>query len=146
MIAYVDTSALIPLIIDEPGSERAGRVWDHADHLTSVRLIYAEARAALAQAGRLGRLSDADLETAVDALGGLYAQLDLMDVDDPLVRRAGELAQQRSLRGYDAVHLAAAERVANETTVLVSGDRDLCTVAGALGLAVVDTSSRRDNG
>ncbi|MEX1163368.1 MAG: PIN domain-containing protein, partial [Nitriliruptor sp.] len=115
MIAYVDTSALIPLIIEEPGSERAGRVWDTAEHLTSVRLIYAEARAALAQAARLGRLAAANLRTAVDALEDLYAQLDLMDLDDPLVRRAGELAQQRSLRGYDAVHLAAAERVADDT-------------------------------
>lgn len=146
MIAYVDTSALTPLIINEPGSERAGRVWDTAGHLTSVRLIYAEACAALVQAARLGRLSDAHLETAVDALEDLYAQLDLMDVDDPLVRRAGEPAQQRSLRGYVAVHLAAAERVASETTVLVSGDRDLCTTAGALGLAVVDTSNGCDNG
>lgn len=145
MIAYVDASALIPLIIDEPGSQRAGRVWDTADRLTSVRLIYAEARAALAQAARLGRLSAAHLEMAVDELDDLYAQLDLMDVDDPLVRRAGELAKQRSLRGCDAVHLAAAERVATEITVLVSGDRDLCAAAGMLGLAVVDTSNRGDS-
>jgi uncharacterized protein len=109
VIAYVDTSALIPLIIDEPGAERAGRVWDTARRLISVRLIHAEARAALAQATRLGWLSDAHFEMAVDALEDLYAQLDLMDVDDPVVRRAGELPQQRSLPGYDAVHLAVVD-------------------------------------
>jgi uncharacterized protein len=49
VIADFDTSALIPLLIEEPGSVRAGRVWDVADHVTSVRLIYTEARAALAQ-------------------------------------------------------------------------------------------------
>ena len=58
MIAYFDTSALLPLLIDEPGSERAGRLWDEADHVVSVRLIYVEARAALAQARRLERLAD----------------------------------------------------------------------------------------
>jgi uncharacterized protein len=146
VIAYFDTSALIPLLIEQPGSARAGRVWDVADHLTSVRLIYTEARAALAQATRLGRLASADLASAVDALDGLYDQLDLLEVDDRLVRRAGELAQHHALRGYDAIHLAAAERVRHDTTILVAGDRDLCAAAGMLGLAVADTSIDDPNG
>lgn len=73
MIAYFDTSALIPLLIEEPRSPRAGRVWDVAEHVTSVRLIYTEARAALARAARLGRLSSTDglavANTSVDDSG-----------------------------------------------------------------------------
>jgi hypothetical protein len=42
----------------------------------------------------------------------------------------------RRLRGYDAVHLAAAERIGDATTVLVAGDRRLCDAALALGLQV----------
>lgn len=144
MIAYFDTSALIPLLVDEPGSERACRLWDVADNVVAVRLIYAEARAALAQATRLGRLAATDLATTVDALDGLYANLDLLEIDDPLVRRAGELAQHHALRGYDAVHLAAAERIRDDTTVMVAGDRDLCTAARTLGMAVADTSAEDD--
>lgn len=140
MIAYFDTSALIPLLIEEPGSARAGRVWDVADHVTSVRLIYTEARAALAQAARLGRLTPAQLPPTLEGLERIYIQLDLLEVDDLLVRRAGEIAQLHALRGYDALHLAAAERVRGETTIMVAGDRDLCAAAGALGLAVADTS------
>lgn len=140
MIAYLDTSALIPLIVEEPGSVRAGRVWDVADHVTSVRLLYAEARAALAQAVRLGRLDRGQLRRTVAALDRLYTQLDLIDVDDHVVRRAGVLAEQHALRGYDAVHLAAAERVADEATVLASGDRDLGKAARKLGLSVADTA------
>ncbi len=141
MIAYVDTSALIALLIEEPGSVRAGRVWDAAEHVTSVRLIYTEARAALAQAARLGRLASQDLTTAIDALEGLYAQLDLLEIDDLLVRRAGDLAQHHALRGYDTIHLAAAERVRSDTSILVAGDRDLCAAAGQLGIAVASTTS-----
>ena len=141
MIAYVDTSALIALLIEEPGSVRAGRVWDAAEHVTSVRLIYTEARAALAQAARLGRLASQDLTTAIDALKGLYAQLDLLEIDDLLVRRAGDLAQHHALRGYDTIHLAAAERVRSDTSILVAGDRDLCAAAGQLGIAVASTTS-----
>jgi uncharacterized protein len=139
VIAYFDTSALIPLLVEEPGSLRAGRVWDVADHVTSVRLIYTEARTALAQAARLGRLASADLPATLEELEELYGQLDLLEVDDVLVRRAGALAQHHALRGYDAIHLAAAERVRGDTTIMVAGDGDLCAAAGALGLAVVDT-------
>ena len=146
MIAYFDTSALIPLLVDEPGSERASRLWDVADNVVAMRLIYAEARAALAQATRLGRLAAADLATAIDGLEGLYANLDLLEVDERLVRRAGELAQHHALRGYDAVHLAAAERIRDDTTVMVAGDRDLCTAARTLGMAVADTSAEDDAG
>ena len=141
MIAYFDTSALIPLLIEEPGSARAGRIWDVAEHVTSVRLVYTEARAALAQAARLGRLATQDLVPAIDELADLYQQLDLLEIDDRLVRYAGELAQQHGLRGYDAIHLAAAERVRSATSILVAGDRDLCAAAGQLGMAVARTIS-----
>jgi uncharacterized protein len=139
MIAYFDTSALIPLLIEEPGSERSGRVWDAAENVTSVRLIYVEARAALAQAARLGRVTADDLAVAIEELDSLYDQLDLLEVDDLLVRRAGELAQRHALRGYDAVHLAAAERVQNGTTVMVAGDGSLCAAAEGIGMAVART-------
>jgi uncharacterized protein len=146
VIAYFDTSALIPLLVDEPGSDRAARLWDLSDDVVAMRLIYAEARAALAQATRTGRLATADLTTAIDGLEGLYASLDLLEVDEHLVRRAGELAQRHALRGYDAIHLAAAERVRDDATVMVAGDRGLCTAAGALGMAVADTSIEDDDG
>jgi uncharacterized protein len=57
VIAYFDTSAVMPLLIAEPGSDRAAALWDGADRVVSVRLVYPEARAALAQAERLGRLT-----------------------------------------------------------------------------------------
>jgi len=144
VIAYFDTSALIPLLVDERGSERASRLWDVADNVVAVRLIYAEARAALAQATRLGRLSATNLDATIDALDGLYANLDLLEIDERLVRRAGELAQHHALRGYDAVHLAAAERIRDDTTVMVAGDRDLCAAARTLGMAVADTAAEDD--
>ncbi len=140
MIAYFDTSALIPLLIDEPGSAMAGQLWDEADHVVSVRLIYAEARAALAQAHRFGRLDDDLHLELVRQLDGLYAQFDRIEVDDALVRRAGALAKEQALRGYDAVHLAAVERVADEQTVFVSGDDDLCHAAQSLDIAISNTS------
>jgi uncharacterized protein len=140
VIAYFDTSALIPLLVEESGSEVASRLWGQADHVVSVRLIYAEARAALAQARRGGRLDPAAADASLAQLEHLYQQLDRIEVDDDLVRRAGALADELDLRGYDAVHLAAVERVAGDRTVLLTGDGDLLRAAPRLGIAVTSTA------
>lgn len=139
MIAYFDTSALVPLLVQEVGSERANLIWGDADRIVGVRFVYAEGRAALAVASRTGRISRAALRGAVQGLEHLYEQMDMVEISDAIVRRAGALAESHSLRGYDAVHLAAAETLLDEDAVLVAGDGPLCRAAASLGLAVSRT-------
>jgi uncharacterized protein len=136
MIAYFDTSAVVPLLVAEPGSARAASLWDGTDRVVSVRLMYPETRAALAQAERLGRLTARQLRDAVTEFDSLFEEIDLVEVDDALARRAGELAEVRQLRGYDAVHLAAADRVRDPSVVVVAGDGALLDAATAEGMAV----------
>lgn len=143
MIAYFDTSALIPLLIEEPGSAAAAVVWDTADRVASARVVYTEARAALALAHRLQRLDDPTKTCVVRDLDTLYSQLDRVDIDDELVRRAGVLAERQQLRGYDAIHLAAAERIADADTVVVAGDAQLCRAAQTLRLHVTQLNTAR---
>ena len=135
MIAYFDTSALVPLLIAEEGSASVRHLWDAAGRVASARLIYPEARAALAQARRLERLTARQIRSAVRELDERYDQLDLIDLDDALARHGGELAEAYALRGYDAVHLAAAERLGDPDLVVVAGDRALLHAAEAEGLA-----------
>lgn len=137
MIVYFDTSALIPLIIDEPGSNICERLWNDATRIVSVRLLYAEARAALAKAQRMGRLTWSDLTSAVEVLDGFINEIDFVEISENLVRTAGAMAEELGLRGYDAVHLAAAQAVADNDTILISGDQRLIAVATRLGLSVV---------
>jgi uncharacterized protein len=134
LIAYFDTSAIVPLLIDEPGTETAGTMWDQAERVVSVRLVRVEARAALAQAVRLGRISDEQHTHAKRELRVIAAQLDLVDIDDDLVDRAAALAEQHALRAYDAVHLAAAQRVFDQDLVLVAGDQALLAAGENLGM------------
>lgn len=140
MIVYFDTSALVPLLIEERGSTSAAELWDGADHVVSVRLVYPEACAALAQAEQMGRVASSDYDSLITGLEGLYAQLGLMDIDDVLVRRAGTLAQEFGLRGHDAVHLAGAERLDDTDVVLASGDTALSEAAAELGLSIARMS------
>ena len=141
MIAYFDTSAIIPLIISEPTSDRCNRVWDESSRVVSVRLLYPEARAALAKAERMGRLSATQHVAAVVELETIITQIDHVEVTETLAHRAGELAQAHGLRGYDAVHLAATAAVADSDVVLVTGDSDLANAANSIGIAVSITNA-----
>jgi predicted nucleic acid-binding protein len=136
VIAYFDTSAVVPLLIAEAGSERAASLWNDADRVVSVRLLYPETRAALAQAERLGRISARNLRATVEQLGTVLAEIDIVEVDEALAHRAGELAEAYQLRGYDAVHLAAAERLRDPSVVLVAGDAALLEAGTIAGIAI----------
>lgn len=135
MIAYFDTSAVVPLLIEEVGTPTAAEFWEHAERLASVALVRVEARAALAHASRLGRISPRQLRTANAELVALVDQLDLLEVDEDLVTEAGDVAEERALRAYDAIHLAAAQRARDPDLVVVAGDRALLEAARAAGLA-----------
>lgn len=136
MITYVDTSTLIKLLIEEPGSDVAAQLWLAADSLVSVSLVEVEARAALAAASRAGRLSSAQHELARASLIELLEQLGIVEVTTALIDAAGALAEEEGLRGYDAVHLAAASLV--QADVLTSSDLELCQAAARRGFNVAN--------
>ncbi len=136
--AYFDTSAVVPLIVEEAGSDEAKRLWRDAERVASARVVYAEGHAALASAVRLGRLPSDRLRAAIGELVDRYEELHLVEVSDRLVRRAGALAEEHSLRGYDSIHLAAAELArGDDAFVFVAGDDNLCVAAERIGLEVV---------
>jgi predicted nucleic acid-binding protein len=140
VIAYFDTSAIVPLLIDELGTERCQELWLTADRLVTTRLARVEARAALAQAERSGRISRAHLRSSSRDLGALLDQVEFVEVDDVLTRTAGDLAEAQALRAYDAVHLAAADEARDPDLVVVAGDQALLAAARSIGLAVTDIS------
>lgn len=138
MIAYLDTSALVPLLIAEPGSRACRRFWDDADVIVCCRLAYVEAAAALAQARRLARLDEAAHADALARFDDLWEQIEIVELDDQVVRRAAVLAQRFGLRGYDAVHCASAEQLTDSELVAGSGDQRLLAAWHQLGIATFD--------
>jgi predicted nucleic acid-binding protein len=136
LITYFDTSAIVPLLVDEPTSSACERFWNGATRVVTARVMYAEARAALAMARRLDRLDSRRSRQAISELDVLTDEIDHVELDHRLVHEAGELAERRSLKGYDAIHLAAALTVADADLVMVSNDRRLTEAASALGLNV----------
>ena len=84
---------------------------DRADGVATVRLTYAEARAALARHRREGALTTSELRHAVGALDREWTAYNVIEVTETLVRLAGGLAERHALRAYDAVQLASALEV-----------------------------------
>jgi predicted nucleic acid-binding protein len=135
LIAYSDTSAIVPLLIDEGSTDRCREHWLGANRLVTVRLVQVEARASFARAARERRITSSQLNAAAQALPSLLSQLDLIEVDAELIEHAASLAQTEALRAYDAVHLAGALVAAGDDLVMVAGDRPLIAAARTSGLA-----------
>ena len=141
MIAYFDTSSIVPLLAEEPGSKLCWDALAASSVAVTTTIAYVEATAAIARAwssGRLGALPEPDV---VKKLDGVFRYFNVTDVDGELVRSAARLAWKHPLRGYDAVHCAAALLFAEDDLVAFSGDRQLLAVWRSLGLATVDTSA-----
>jgi predicted nucleic acid-binding protein len=140
VIGYLDTSAVVPLLVAEPGSPACRRFWDDADAVVSCRLLYVEAAAALAQAQRMARLDDRQCVRARELLDRLWAEVDVVELDERLAVAAADAAHSLGLRGYDAVHCAAAEQLADEDLVAASGGRRLLAAWSERGLSTYDTN------
>jgi len=126
----------VKLLLAEEGSGQAAELWDGAAAVRMASVGYAEVRAALAAARRSRRLSRGGLATARAKLERRWSEIDVQDLDDLLVRMAGDVAETFALRALDAVHLAAALALDDEELVFASWDERLRTAAQTEGLAV----------
>lgn len=103
---YVDTSAYLCVLLGEAGWEAIARLLD-GGQLLSSSLLALEAERTLVQLARSGRLAAADLENAVERLGGDLGQFVLRDL-------TLDLCQSRVMpivstpRSLDLAHLRTA--------------------------------------
>lgn len=127
------------LLLDERGSELVSEFWRGAPIRVTSQLAYPEARAALRQALVQKRLSRRQHQTACGDLDLLWGAITRVGLDDELAVAAGELADQYSLRGADAVHLATAifVRSRDQRTLLATWDKRLAEAAFTSGFSIV---------
>jgi predicted nucleic acid-binding protein len=107
--------------------------------VATSRVAYPEARAALARRQREAGITRSALARAVSALDRDLERFVVVELSAKVARRAGELAERRALRGFDAIHLASALEV-EQLTGSIGGfccfDDRLREAASAEGLSV----------
>ncbi len=133
MILYLDTSSLVKLYVEEPGSDDVRRLVEQAEIVTSSVVAYPEARAALARRWRERSLTVAGHRRAKTALEADWPHVLALDVGVAVARNAGDLAERHRLRGFDALHLASylniVREFSGEEVRFSSTDRTLAAAA-----------------
>jgi predicted nucleic acid-binding protein len=145
---YFDTSALVKRYVQETGTAWVINLTAPANghDIYIVRIGGPELIAALFRKVRTGEITQADaVRAAVNFKTDFRVQYQIAEVTTSLTDLAMELAGKHGLRGYDAVHLAAAVelhtvRVEMELPPLtfISADNNLNSAAQAEGLATDD--------
>ena len=125
-MVYLDSSALVKLVVSEPES-RALRAYLRRE---PARISCGLARTEVLRSVRpLGPV-------ALEAARRLLRNIDMIRLDDALLDAAGML-EPTGLRSLDAIHLAAAQLVAPALHAVVTYDRCMADAATSLGFAVV---------
>jgi predicted nucleic acid-binding protein len=126
-VRFWDSSAIVPLILEEPPSRRCRELLRRDPVQVVWCLSRTEVLSALWRQHRIGALEDADLERAVTRLETLAARWAEVDAV-LLVRETGErLLRTHSLRAADALQLGAAlvaaeHRPRNRSFVCLDGN------------------------
>jgi predicted nucleic acid-binding protein len=153
VIVYLDSSALVKRYVAERGSEEVEGLIPEAEALGTTLVSRAEIVAALAKAIRVGALGAEEALRARETFEGEWPDLVRLAISEQVVERAAEAAWDHGLRGYDALHLAAANTwkdLLQRPVALATFDRRLWQAAGDEGLrpwpddlpALLDTWSR----
>lgn len=137
MILFCGTSALVKLYIAEPDSDALKARVLEAEAVVVCRIAWAEAHAALCRRAREVPEDAAAIEQAKAALAADWPRFVVLDIDQPLVERAGEYADTFALRGYDSIQLVAAfetGRIAQSAICFACFDTRLNKAAKLLGM------------
>ena len=124
-MVYLDSSALVKLVV----TERESAALRRALRLDSARATCALARVEVVRAVRPHGAA------AVARARQLLRTLDVVQLDDELLDAASML-DGGVLRSLDAIHLAAAQMLAEDVTAVITYDQRMASAAAVMGLPV----------
>jgi predicted nucleic acid-binding protein len=127
--AYVDTSVLGRVLLDEPDEDAIRRDLQRFDRRVASRLLGVELR-------RVGRRED-----ALEGVRQLLESVLLLPIDERTMT-AAEAVRPTAVGTLDAIHLATALRLAgaDELDALMTYDKQLANAAREHGIEVLSPS------
>jgi predicted nucleic acid-binding protein len=124
-LLYLDSSAIVKLVVVEPESAALRRYLRRRRPLISSALAKAEVARALLPLG----------EQAVRRGQDVLARLELIRVSDRVLAAAGQLLPPE-LRTLNAIHLATALELGGDLARVITYDERMRTAATAIGCSV----------
>jgi predicted nucleic acid-binding protein len=125
-VSYVDTSAVVKLLVSEPESSALTEWWRSNSALVSSELLTTELLRTIARAAP-NIISHAQV---------LIKTISLRRIDTHVLQTAGQL-KPATLRTLDAIHLATALEFVPNLESLATYDDRMAEAARSLGIVVV---------
>lgn len=105
-VVYLETSALLRIVFDEPEAKRAETVLLQAERVVASRLLRIEAERALLRARLDHRGLEKHSPSIERELRTVWARTAFVDISREICDLAGRIAPASKLRSLDAIHLA----------------------------------------
>ncbi|HAM49423.1 MAG TPA: VapC toxin family PIN domain ribonuclease [Nitrospiraceae bacterium] len=105
MILYLDTSSLVKLYVKEAHTSLVKKWIEEAEIVATCRIAYPETMSAISRRFRKGDISKEDYDLLVTKFSNEWGRFVAIDFDE---LEAGRLVNLYGLKGFDAVHLSAA--------------------------------------
>lgn len=122
---YLDSSAVVKLVVEEPESAALRKFLRRRRPLLSSALVRTEVVRALSAEGT----------AALGRARAVFLRMELLRVNDRVLDVAGLLGPH-DLRSLDAIHLASAQRLGSDLGHVVTYDTRMAAAAELLGLRV----------
>ena len=139
MIAYVDASVLLRVVLRQPN---ALPEWSQIDRGVSSALVTTESLRTLDRLRLRAQLSDSELAPRRQAVLAVIASLELVEIDGTVLDRAAQ-PMPTELGTLDAIHLASAllfRESTGEELMMATHDRALALGAQSHGIRVMGIS------
>ena len=139
MIAYVDASVLLRVVLRQPN---ALPEWTQIDRGVSSALVTTESLRTLDRLRLHAQLSDSELAPRRQAVLAVIASLELVEIDGTVLDRAAQ-PMPTELGTLDAIHLASAllwRESSGEELLMATHDRALALGAQSHGIRVMGIS------
>lgn len=136
MIAYVDASVLLRLVLGQPHGLRE---WRSIDTAVASALVEVECLRTLDRLRLRAGVSDRDLAVRREAVFELLRRFEIVEIERPVLTRAA-LPLPTALGTLDAIHLATAalwREGQGAEMVMATHDAGLATAARASGFSVI---------
>ncbi len=125
-LTYVDSSAIVKLVIAEPESKALRRYLSRRQPLVSSALARTEVARALIPSG----------PEAVARGQDVLRRIELLRINDRVLSDAGRM-EPAELRSLDAIHLASAAQLGSSVKQIVTYDERMVDAAKTTGWSVI---------